>query len=44
VLLALPLIKMLSNHLVVMRWVVTGVITYAAVAMLRSALRDKTPT
>jgi uncharacterized membrane protein YfcA len=41
VLLALPLVKMLSNHLVVMRWVVTGVITYAAIAMLRSALREK---
>ena len=40
VLLALPLIKMLSNHLTVMRWAVTGVIAYAAVAMLRSALRD----
>lgn len=38
VLLALPLVKMLGNHLAVMRWVVTGVITYAAVAMLRSAL------
>jgi uncharacterized membrane protein YfcA len=37
VLLALPLVKMLSHHLTVMRWVVTGVIAYAAVAMLRSA-------
>lgn len=44
VLLALPLVKMLSNHLAVMRWVVTGVITYAAVAMLRSAVRDDMPT
>lgn len=44
VLLALPLVKLLSNHLAVMRWVVTGVITYAAVAMLRSALRENTPT
>ncbi len=44
VLLALPLVKMLSNHLVVMRWVVTGVIAYAAVAMLRSALRGNAPT
>jgi len=42
VLLALPLIKTLSNHLAVMRWVVIAVITYAAVAMLRSALRDNT--
>jgi uncharacterized membrane protein YfcA len=38
-LLALPLVKMLGNHLTVMRWVVTVVITYAAVAMLRSATR-----
>ena len=44
VLLALPLVKMLGNHLAVMRWVVTGVITYAAVAMLRSALRVDMPT
>jgi hypothetical protein len=28
---------MLANHLTLMRWVVTGVITYAAIAMLRSA-------
>jgi hypothetical protein len=42
VLLALPLIKTLSNHLAVMRWVVIAVITYAAVAMLRSVLRDNT--
>lgn len=42
VLLALPLIKTLSNHLAVMRWVVIAVITYAAVAMLRSALKDNT--
>jgi len=34
---AFPLVKMLGEHLTVMRWVVTGVITYAAVAMLRSA-------
>jgi uncharacterized membrane protein YfcA len=42
VLLALPLVKTLSNHLVVMRWVVAGVIVYAAVAMLRSAFREAT--
>ena len=42
VLLALPLVKMLSSHLAVMRWVVTGVITYAAIAMLRSAWRERT--
>jgi len=28
---------MLDNHLTLMRWVVTGVITYAAIAMLCSA-------
>jgi uncharacterized membrane protein YfcA len=34
---AFPLIKMLSSHLTLMRWAVTAVITYAAIAMLRSA-------
>lgn len=34
---AFPLVKTLGNHLTLMRWVVTGVIAYAAVAMLRSA-------
>src|SRR5215470_10974453 len=34
---AFPLVKMLGSHLTLMRWVVTGVITYAAIAMLRSA-------
>jgi uncharacterized membrane protein YfcA len=34
---AFPLVKTLSHHLPLMRWVVTGVIAYAAVAMLRSA-------
>lgn len=34
---AFPLVKMLGNHLTPMRWVVTAVITYAAIAMLRSA-------
>jgi uncharacterized membrane protein YfcA len=34
---AFPLVKMLGGHLTLMRWVVTGVIAYAAVAMLRSA-------
>jgi uncharacterized membrane protein YfcA len=38
VLLALPLVKMLGDHLALMRWVVTGVILYAAVVMLRSAV------
>ena len=35
---AFPLVKMLADHLTLMRWAVTGVIAYAAVAMLRSAL------
>ena len=34
---AFPLIRMLAGYLTLMRWVVTGVITYAAIAMLRSA-------
>jgi len=34
---AFPLVTALSNHLTAMRWVVTAVIAYAAVAMLRSA-------
>jgi len=34
---AFPLVKTLGEHLTLMRWVVTGVILYAAVAMLRSA-------
>jgi hypothetical protein len=34
---AFPFVKMLGDHLTLMRWVVTGVITYAAIAMLRSA-------
>jgi hypothetical protein len=34
---AFPLVKMLGDHLTLMRWVVTGVITYAAIAMLCSA-------
>ena len=40
VLLALPLVKTLGEHLTAMRWVVTAVIAYAAIAMLRSAARD----
>jgi hypothetical protein len=43
-LLALPLVKTLSGHLSLMRWVVTFVITYAAVTMLRSALRPRVVT
>ena len=39
-LLAFPLVKTLAGHLTLMRWVVTGVITYAAITMLRSALRS----
>lgn len=34
---AFPLVKMLADHLTLMRWVVTAVITYAAIAMLNSA-------
>lgn len=34
---AFPLVKMLENHLTLMRWGVTGVIAYAAIAMLSSA-------
>jgi uncharacterized membrane protein YfcA len=34
---AFPLVKTLGQHLTLMRWVVTGVIAYAAIAMLRSA-------
>ena len=37
VLAAFPLVKLLSSHLTPMRWVVTAVIAYAAIAMLRSA-------
>jgi uncharacterized membrane protein YfcA len=35
---AVPLVSVLADHLTVMRWLVTGVITYAAIAMLRSAM------
>jgi uncharacterized membrane protein YfcA len=35
---AFPLVKTLGDHLTLMRWVVTGVIAYAAIAMLRSAM------
>jgi uncharacterized membrane protein YfcA len=34
---AFPLVTMLSDHLTLMRWAVTGIIAYAAIAMLRSA-------
>jgi uncharacterized membrane protein YfcA len=36
-LIAFPLVKTLGDHLTLLRWVVIGVITYAAVSMLRSA-------
>ncbi len=36
---AFPLITVLEDHLTLMRWAVTGVITYAALAMLHSAAR-----
>jgi uncharacterized membrane protein YfcA len=35
--LAFPLVEALASHLPLMRWLVTGVILYAAVSMLRSA-------
>jgi uncharacterized membrane protein YfcA len=38
-LLAFPLVKTLAGHLSLMRWAVTGVITYAGITMLRSASR-----
>jgi uncharacterized membrane protein YfcA len=34
---AFPVVKVLGDHLTLMRWVVTAIITYAAIAMLRSA-------
>jgi uncharacterized membrane protein YfcA len=34
---AFPLVKTLGAHLALMRWVVTVVVAYAAIAMLRSA-------
>ena len=40
-LIAFPFVKALAGHLTLMRWGVTGVITYAAVTMLRSAMRPK---
>jgi uncharacterized membrane protein YfcA len=41
-LLAFPLVKTLGDHLTLMRWVVIGVILYAAVTMLRSAMQGTT--
>jgi uncharacterized membrane protein YfcA len=38
---AFPFVKMLGDHLTLMRWVVTVVIAYAAIAMLRSARADQ---
>jgi uncharacterized membrane protein YfcA len=45
---AFPLVKMLGDHLTLMRWVVTGVIAYAAIAMQRDnevprKIHDLTP-
>jgi len=39
---AFPLVTTLGEHLTLMRWVVTGVIAYAAIAMLRSS-RESQP-
>ena len=36
-LIAFPLVKTLGDHLAALRWVVTAVVIYAAVSMLRSA-------
>lgn len=41
---AFPLVKSLGAHLTVMRWLVTGVIAYAAIAMLRSAAHASVPS
>jgi hypothetical protein len=38
---AFPLVKMLGDHLTLMRWVVTVVIAYAAIAILHSALASQ---
>jgi uncharacterized membrane protein YfcA len=40
-LIAFPFVKALAGHLTLMRWGVTGVITYAALTMLRSAVRPQ---
>lgn len=37
---AFPLVKAVGDHLTLMRWLVIGVILYAAVSMLRSARAD----
>ena len=37
--LAFPLVEALASHLPLMRWLVIGVILYAAATMLRSAWR-----
>jgi hypothetical protein len=40
-LLAFPLVKTLGSHLTLMRWVVTVVVAYAAITMLRSAFAPR---
>jgi uncharacterized membrane protein YfcA len=40
-LLAFPLVKSLGEHLTLLRWVVIGVVTYAGVTMLRSAMAPR---
>jgi hypothetical protein len=37
---AIPLVTRLADHLALLRWGVTAVIFYAAIAMLRSAARE----
>src|SRR5882757_5345427 len=39
-LLAFALVKTLGDHLTLLRWVVIGVVSYAGIAMLRSAIRS----
>ncbi len=41
---AVPLVNMLGDHLKLMRWAVTVVIAYAAIAMLRSAWASQSAT
>ncbi len=41
---AFPFVEMLGDHLTLMRWAVTAIIAYAAIAMLRSAAADRSAT
>jgi predicted membrane protein len=44
VLAALPLVRLISGHLTLMRWFVIVVVLYAAVSMLRSARASRSLT